>query len=42
MVTIPNVLAVVAVVFLVADALGKLPSWTWGLCLLLLVLMGGR
>jgi len=33
-------LLVLGVVFLVADALGKLPSWTWGLCLFLILLLG--
>lgn len=33
------ILMILALVFLAADALGKLPSWTWGLCLLLILLL---
>lgn len=32
-----NILVLLAVVFLLANALGKLPSWPWGLTLLLLI-----
>ena len=33
-----SVLVLIGLIFLVCDALGKLPSWTWGLVLFLIVL----
>lgn len=39
MLTPVQILFVLALVFLVADALGKLRSWTWGLCLVLILLL---
>jgi hypothetical protein len=35
-----NALLVLTLVFIAADAIYKLPSWTWGLCLFLLLLLG--
>jgi hypothetical protein len=35
-------LLIIGLILLVADALGKLPSWPWGLVLFLLVLIGLR
>jgi len=37
MLTPREILLVFGICFLLADALGKLPSWTWGLCLFLLM-----
>lgn len=34
------ILMVLAVAFLIADALNKLPSWPWGICLLLILVVG--
>jgi len=39
--TIGLVLMVLTVAFIIANALGKLPAWPWGLTLLLLIVMQG-
>lgn len=41
MLTIPTILLVLALIFLVVNALNKLPAWPWGLCIILRLLVGG-
>lgn len=37
---ITTVLLILAIVFLALDAFSKVPSWTWGACLLVLLYLG--